>query len=77
VRSAWRRPKQCASKAPQCGFKGPHNAVQRPLKGEDYAFSRCPQPKSLLAPERRRVCDRSPRQAYTEAESGWVTYFTC
>ena len=77
VRSAWRRPKQCGSKAPQCGFKGPHSAVQRPLKGEDYAFSRCPQPKSLLAPERRRVCDRFPRQAYTEAESGGVTYFTC
>src|SRR6476620_8367583 len=55
----------------------PNSAVQRPLKGEDYALSRCPQPKSLLAPERRRVCDRFPRQAYTEAESGGVTYFTC
>src|SRR6476646_3382156 len=63
--------------APNSAVQRPHSAVQRPLKGEDYAFSRCPQPKSLRAPERRRVCDRFPRQAYTEAESGGVTYFTC
>jgi hypothetical protein len=70
VRSAWRRPKQCGSKAPQCDFKGPHSAVKGPLKGKDYAFSRCPQPKSLFALERRRVCDRSPRQPCMEARIG-------
>ena len=69
VRSAWRRPKQCASKAPQCGFKGPHNAVKAPLRGGLCVFALSATQK-LACPERRRVCDRLRDKLTRKPDSG-------
>src|SRR5262245_52357802 len=71
--------------APNSAVQRPHSAVLKaltvrskgPLKGQDYAFSRCPQPKSLLAPERRRVCDILRDTLTRKPKNGWVTYSTC
>src|SRR5262245_10315044 len=54
--------------APNSAVQRSHSAVLKaltvrskaPQRGKNYAFSCGPQPKSLLAPERRRVCDRLP-----------------
>ncbi len=69
-----RRPKQCGSKAHSAVFKGLMVRFKDPLRGGSCVFALF-RNQSLLAPERRRVCDRLSRQAYTEAESGWGYIF--
>src|SRR4029077_11975407 len=48
VRSAWRRPQQCASKGPQGSCKGPHSAVKFPLKGRIMRFRAVRNSKTCL-----------------------------